>query len=674
MKKILIVDDNNDNIISLKFLLEKLSDKYKIITATNGEDALKKIEKVLPDAILLDIKMPIMDGYEVCRRIRNNKSQPYIPIIFLTAHDTDIQSRTKGYNLGADDYITKPFDANELFARLNSVLRIKFLQDELIKEKKILEKKVEERTKELIKSEQELKNFFNLSLDMICIGNINGYFKRINPAWEKVFGYTNEELLAKPFINFIHPEDKEKTIIQTKKLSAGNPIIDFENRFRCKDGSYKWLSWAAIPVVEKDLMYGIARDITEHKQIEQALQESEERYRRITETITDYIYTVCIKNGRPVETIHAPTCSAVTGYTIKEFKDNPYLWIEMVYEKDRNLVKEQAERTLAGEKIESIKHRIIRKDRSLRWVRNTYAPHYDSMGKLVSYDGLVQDITEHIHAREEIDRARLHLMHAEKMASLGILVSGIAHEINNPNNFIMLNSNIIKRIWNDMIPIVDKYYERNKNFMIRGLPYSEVKEEMKHIFSGLIEGANRIKNIVHSLREFSQPDIGKWNQRIDVNSAVKSSVVIMNNFIRESTDNFVVEYGKNIPKIIGNFQQLEQVIINLITNSCKALKNKNKKITISTFFDDKKNIIIIKIADQGIGIPPENLDKIMNPFFSTRLDIGGTGLGLSISYNIIKKFNGEIEFKSEVEKGTTVIVSLPVSREQLKIRNWQLKT
>ena len=523
--------------------------------------------------------------------------------------------------------------------------------------------------------------------------------------------------------------------------------------------------------------------------VEEMLKESEERYERIIEAITDYIYSVRIQDEHSIETIHSPACYAVTGYTKEELKNDPYLWIQMVYEDDRILVKEQAELLFAGEKVEPLEHRIIKKDGSLRWVRNTYVPYYDSHGKILSYDGQIQDITErkqvenalrvqkellgnilsivphfifwknvksvylgcnknfaeaagvgepvniagktdydlawskkeadyyrkcdkdvieegvpmldleesqhqadgkdailltsrvplldtkdnvigilgsfvditdHKKAEEEARKMQLQLMQAEKMASLGILVSGIAHEINNPNNFILLNTKIIDKIWKEFVPILDEHYKKNKDFIVSGMPYQEIKKEMKHVFLGLIEGANRIKNIVQNLKEFSQPDTGTWNQQIDVNLVVKSSVVIMNNLIKKSTDNFIVKYGDNLPKIIGSFQQLEQVLINLITNSCKALKSRKKIINIITFFDKEKNCIIIKIKDQGVGIPSENLDKIMDPFFTTKLDSGGTGLGLSISYAIIKKFNGEIKFISEVGKGTTVIVSLPI--------------
>jgi PAS domain S-box-containing protein len=139
----------------------------------------------------------------------------------------------------------------------------------------------------------------------------------------------------------------------------------------------------------------------ERQRAEEALRESEDRYRRITEAITDYIYTVTIKDGRPVQTIHGPACVAVTGYTPEDFRVNPYLWIQMVHEEDRVIVREQAECILAGQDARPIEHRIFRKDGAIRWVRNTLVPYYDPDGTLLSYDGLVGDI----HARKRVEEA-----------------------------------------------------------------------------------------------------------------------------------------------------------------------------------------------------------------------------------------------------------------------------
>lgn len=154
------------------------------------------------------------------------------------------------------------------------------------------------------------------------------------------------------------------------------------------------------PFEERELFSTIEIALYKHR-AEKQIRESEERYRRLTQALTDYMYTVTIRNGAPVETVHSPACIAVTGYTREEFKRDPYLWLTMVAEEDRPRVLEQARQVIAGEEAPAIEHRIIRKDGAMRWVRNTPVPRTDAQRNLVAYDGLVQDITTRKTVEEE---------------------------------------------------------------------------------------------------------------------------------------------------------------------------------------------------------------------------------------------------------------------------------
>ena len=143
-----------------------------------------------------------------------------------------------------------------------------------------------------------------------------------------------------------------------------------------------------------------------------AVRESEERYRRITEAVTDYVFSVRIKNGHPADTVHGANCVAVTGYTSEDFNFDPYLWIRMVHGEDQALVQEQAQCVFSGQNLHPIEHRILRKDGVVRWVRNTLVPHYDLQGNLLSYDGIVRDITERKRAEEALLQERNKLQDA----------------------------------------------------------------------------------------------------------------------------------------------------------------------------------------------------------------------------------------------------------------------
>ena len=282
---------------------------------------------------------------------------------------------------------------------------------------------------------------------------------------------------------------------------------------------------------------------------------------------------------------------------------------------------------------------------------------------LRAFEQLEMEIAERKRSQELAQMRQQQLMQADKMASLGILSSGIAHEINNPNNFILLNARIFSRVWNDVAPILEEYFNRNGDFALAGMPYTQAHERIGQLISGMSEGAQRIQKIVQGLKDFARQDTGELDQPVDINSVIEAAVLIAGNLIKKSSERFSCEYESDLPKIRGNVQQLEQVIINLITNSCHALQDRQKSIRITTSYDTAADCIIVEVRDEGTGISPENLKHIMDPFFTTKRNSGGTGLGLSISYNIARAHGGDLEFTSEVGKGTTAILNLPVHRE-----------
>jgi PAS domain S-box-containing protein len=387
--------------------------------------------------------------------------------------------------------------------------------------------------------------------------------------------------------------------------------------------------------------------------------EMERRYEKLINYLTDYIYTVSIQNGVVIDTIHGPGCISVTGYTSDDYKKNPDLWYRMVHHKDRTKVLSQARLALAGTEVDPLEHRIIHKDGSVRWVRNKIAVTKDEAGNPVAYDGLINDITDLKKAEAAEALHTRQLIQTDKLASLGILVSGIAHEINNPNNFILLNIQLFSRIWKDIAPILEAYYAENGDFSIAGMQYSTSKEKIRQSLDGVLKGSERIQNITKNLTEYAKADSNILNEPVEINKVVEVAILIAGNLIKKSTNNFRVEYGQNLPLIRGNVQQLEQVVINLINNACQSLKDPAAEINISTYYNAQRNKIRVKVEDQGIGIKPEDLKYIMDPFFTTKRDMGGTGLGLSVSFNIVKSHGGTLILNSKPGQGSTARVSFP---------------
>jgi polar amino acid transport system substrate-binding protein len=191
-----------------------------------------------------------------------------------------------------------------------------------------------------------------------------------------------------------------------------------------------------------------------------------------------------------------------------------------------------------------------------------------------------------------------------------------------------------------------------------------LKNDVPGLFEGILNGAKRIKEIVRDLKGFARQETGDINQDVDINEVVKTAVNLTSTMIEKSTLHFSIHYGKNIPGLKGNFQRLEQVLVNLIQNSCEALPDKEKGIVISTGFNEQTGVIFVKVKDEGIGIDPQQLKYIMDPFFTTRRESGGTGLGLSISAAIINHHDGSLSFTSQPGKGTTATITIPVKEVQ----------
>lgn len=389
----------------------------------------------------------------------------------------------------------------------------------------------------------------------------------------------------------------------------------------------------------------------------------EDRYAKLINYLTDYIYTVTIEDGKAVNTVHGPGCISVTGYSSEDYAKDPELWYRMVHGRDRDKVLQQAQRALAGEQVPPLEHRIIHRDGSVRWIRNSIVVTKDEDGEPVAYDGLINDITGRKKAELAEAIRNEQLKQADKMASLGTLVAGIAHEVNNPNNFILLNSQLFLRIWKDVQPILEEYYGNNGDFSIAGMPYDTSKEKILQSLDGIVKGSERIQTITKGLTDYARTDSGHMNESVDVNKVVEMAIVLTNNLITKSTTSFTVEYGSNIPPVRGNAQQLEQVVINLINNACQSLSDPSAAIKVTTSFNPSHQTVRIKVEDHGIGIAKADLKHILDPFFTTKRNMGGTGLGLSVSYNIIKSHGGTLALTSEPNKGTVARVSLPVLRD-----------
>jgi polar amino acid transport system substrate-binding protein len=277
---------------------------------------------------------------------------------------------------------------------------------------------------------------------------------------------------------------------------------------------------------------------------------------------------------------------------------------------------------------------------------------------------LAREVTERKRALEELRRHQDQLVQADKMASLGILVSGVAHEINNPNGLILLNLPILREVYADAEEILEERYREGGDFVLGGLPYSRMRAEVPHMLDEMAEGAKRIKRIVEDLKDFARIDAGSRMEPFALNGVVQAAVRLAENSIRKATNRFSVEYGADLPQVRGNASRTEQVVVNLLINACQALPGPDRGIFLSTAYDRAAEAVLLTLRDEGTGILPEHLPHLTDPFFTTKRESGGTGLGLSISAGIIKEQGGTITFTAPPEGGTAVTVTLPAYKEE----------
>jgi PAS domain S-box-containing protein len=274
---ILLVDDREDKLLALEAVLSGLG--QNLVKARSGKEALRWLLKEEFAVILLDVTMPGIDGFETASLIRKRPSTEHTPIIFVTSVSASENNIYKGYSLGAVDYILSPIVAEVLRAKVSVFVEL-YNRAEQIKQQSERLREAEERehqrklaeATDLLERETKRNRFFTLSLDLLAIADFSGYILQSNPAWESTLGYSEEELRTRSGLDLAHPDDYASMCSKFEELKRGAAATYFEGRYRCKDGTYKWLGWTAAPFVSEKLIYIFARDITRRKEAEEQVK------------------------------------------------------------------------------------------------------------------------------------------------------------------------------------------------------------------------------------------------------------------------------------------------------------------------------------------------------------------------------------------------------------------
>jgi len=277
---------------------------------------------------------------------------------------------------------------------------------------------------------------------------------------------------------------------------------------------------------------------------------------------------------------------------------------------------------------------------------------------------LEREIAERMRSAEELQIRQKQLLHADKMTSLGILVSGVAHEINNPNGLIQLSLPQLSKSYQSVAPILDDHYRKHGDFKFGWFNYSRMRQEIPKMLEEMLDSSNRIKRIVEDLKDFARRNDSGLDDMVDLNAVIRSALRLVDNALRKATYHFQADYSPALPKFRGNGHRIEQVVVNLILNACQALTSVEQAIELRTYELQDENMVVFEVRDQGCGLDEETLQRITDPFFTTKRETGGTGLGLSVSDGIVKDHHGRLEFSSQPGQGMVVKLLLPVYEEQ----------
>jgi signal transduction histidine kinase len=272
------------------------------------------------------------------------------------------------------------------------------------------------------------------------------------------------------------------------------------------------------------------------------------------------------------------------------------------------------------------------------------------------------DATDRVLAEERERSRRETLIQTEKLASLGILVAGVAHEINNPNYTIAINADIIADAWRSVSPIVERELSGRTTDLVGGMEWGEARTQIPLLLSGIAAASRDIEAIVKGLKDFSRAEENPEPEEISVNQVVKASLALLSNYVKKATKCLRLSLSEALPPARAHFQRLEQVIVNLVQNSCQALTDPGQAIELSTSYDSESGLVRIEVADEGRGMKPEELARVKVPFYTTKQSIGGVGLGVSISDSIVAEFGGRLDYESEPGVGTRAIVLLRTAR------------
>jgi PAS domain S-box-containing protein len=703
---ILLVDDRPDKLLALEAILGDLG--QNMVRAYSGREALRALLHQDFAVILLDVNMPMMDGFETAEMIRARPRSQQTPIIFFTAmHEMEAQV-FRSYSLGAVDFIRTPVVPEILKAKVSVFVDL-YKKTEQVKRQGEQMRLLQEREHQQqlgeavnrLEAETRRNRFFTLALDMLAIADFSGTFKQLNPSWERTLGFSHDELTARPFLDFVHPDDREATADQLASLRAGAPITYFENRFASKAGGYRWLGWTAAPFAAEGLVYIFARDHTERRKAEEervklireqtaraAAEASERRAAFLAEAgvaltssldfgetlsklvnlavpvLADWcLIDVLDEHGhaRRLAVAHAGPEDATRVEEMKRFAPatdgqtpaartlrpgEPALLMADTRERLEEVAEDESHRAL----LERLGLRsmmvvpIVSRERTLGVMSLLSTVSARAFGR----DDL--DLAEELGRRAAlaVDNARLYRASQDARSAAekanrakDEFLATLSHELRTPLTPILG--------WTVML----RSGTLDPTSIHRGLEVIERNVRAQTQLIGDLLDVSRI--LTGKLRLEVSP--------IAVVPAVEAGVEAVRPSAEAKEITLAVELPAELPTIMGDPDRLQQVVWNLVSNAVKFTPQGGR---IDVRLRKGGSCLSLTVADNGKGIEPEFLPHVFERFrqadsTSTRSH-GGLGLGLAIVRHLVELHGGSVQAESAgLGHGSTFTVRLPLT-------------
>ncbi len=656
--KVIIVDDTPSNITVLRNILSPA--KLNISFALDGKTALELVDQISPDLILMDIRMPGIDGFEACRQLKNSPTTQNIPLIFISA-DNDVEACIKGFSLGAVDYINKPFHEEEVLARVHSHLKLKKLINEkelsitslggeieeqnrtlqssnveLVRAYELQKERLEDVTQTILEQEYYLKGITKNILDGLITIDSKGKVETFNPAAEKMFGYPSFDVIGKDVKMLIPSSYHSQFDDQLKNYSRtdNSRIIGIRREvvgLRKNGSTFPLdLSVSAMKVHEEVRFIGIMRDISERKQADAEIL----RFKRVLNSTSNEIlvfdavtYKFIMVNQAGQENL---------GYTMEELAQMTPLEIkpDITQKKFETLVKPLRQKTTREIVYFSIHKRKDGTTYPVEIHLQILEQEYETV-----FFAVVQDITERKKSENQLILAKETAEKANRSKSN--FLSRMSHEFRTPLNSILGYAQLLLMPRNEMTP-------------------TQVKNIQNIFNSGehLLELINEILDVARI--EAEKVDISL--QSLPVGELLENVILLAGpladnqgislNYIKSELSDRMIVVDKT---------RIKQVLFNLVSNAIKYNK-KNGKVYVELSIVHR-TFLRITVRDTGLGIPEDMQGKLFDAFNrlgAEKTKIEGTGIGLNITKKLVELMAGRISFESLKGEGSSFHVEFPL--------------